>query len=78
MAFLSGLLRKVASFLLPTVLQWIWEKVAVFLVELKNILVELKNKRAIEEKNKEAREGLEKGETPEERDRAAEDIARKF
>lgn len=71
MVFLTGLLQKIGSFLLPTLLNWVWERVSSYLERRK------KN-REIEEKNRAVREQLEKGETPEEREKAAEDVIKHF
>lgn len=71
MTALIGVLKKVATYLLPLALDWAWKKVSA-------ILEAMKVKKAIEDKNKAVREGLEGADTPAERDKSAEEIAGKF
>lgn len=71
MVFLTNFLKKIGGYLLPIGLDWLWGKISIFVESYKK-------KKDIEDKNKDVREGLEKGETPEERDRAAEDVAKRF
>jgi hypothetical protein len=70
-AFFVSIFGKILVIVLPLVLDWIKTQAVL-------LITKIKAKMADRAKNKEAREKLEKAETPEEIDDAAKDVASKF
>ena len=75
MALFAGFLKKIAAFLLPTLLDWALEKIATLRKQKER---SDKTKAEIEEEARRAREQTEKAQTKDERDAAAKNVIDRF